>query len=102
MTNIKEQTRKLTEQLTDRGKIIEGGWLGFRLAVIPEEASAVQVDEMRKSFFAGATHLFMSIMGILEPGSEPTEKDLARMDSIHREILAFQDHLRDQITGAKQ
>lgn len=87
---IQDTTRKLSASLTDAGKIIEGGWAGFRLAVLPENASQIQVDEMRKAFFAGAQHLFSSIMCILDPGSEPTDRDLRRMDQIHQELEAFQ------------
>lgn len=102
MTNIKEKALELSKQLADRGKIIEGGWLGFRLAVVPENAPAIQVDEMRKAFWAGSLHLFSSIMSILDPGAEPTEKDLRRMDLIHRELMEFEDQLRAQVTGANQ
>ena len=79
----------VTAQLNDAGKIIEGGWQCFRLAVIPPHASAIQVSEMRKAFFAGAQHLFASILCILEPGAEPTEKDLQRMTLIHEELKAW-------------
>lgn len=102
MANIKEKALELSKQLTDHGKIIEGGWLGFRLAVLPDNASPVQVNEMRKAFFAGSLHLFSSIMSILDPGAEPTEKDLQRMDLIHRELMEFEDQLRAQVTGANQ
>jgi len=44
---------------------------------------------MRKAFFMGAQHLYASIMGILEPGAEPTDKDLDRMGLIHNELEAF-------------
>ena len=49
---VQHLSQQLTEGLTDAGKIIEGGWLGFRLAVIPTDASETQVSEMRKAFFA--------------------------------------------------
>lgn len=90
----KEQVRAIADQLTkslaDEGKIIEGGWQGFRMIVMPKEAPQIQNDEMRKAFYAGAVHLFASIMNILDPGSEPTERDLRRMDQIHQELEAFQ------------
>ena len=44
---------------------------------------------MRKSFFMGAEHVWASIMGILDPGAEPTEKDMRRMSLIHDELEAF-------------
>lgn len=82
---------RLARELVDRGKLIEAGWVGFRLAVFPPDgdAPAIQLEEMRKAFFAGSQHLFSSIMTILEPGAEPTDADLKRMDSIDAELKEF-------------
>lgn len=102
MGDIRETVQNVTEKLTDAGKIIQGGWLGYRLCVMPQTASEIQVSETRKAFFAGAQHLFASIMSILDPGSEPTEKDLQRMTLIHTELEAFEKELRAQVLGAKQ
>jgi hypothetical protein len=44
---------------------------------------------MRWVFFAGAQHLFGSIMGIMDPGEEPTDADLRRMDQIDVELKTF-------------
>ncbi|GAA3849457.1 hypothetical protein GCM10022626_19710 [[Pseudomonas] carboxydohydrogena] len=70
-------------------RLIEAGWIGLRIAAIPLDAPAVQLDEMRNAFFAGAQHLFYSIMTILEEGSDATDNDLKRMDLIDRELRAF-------------
>lgn len=82
---------RLSRDLTDNGKLIEAGWIGLRLACFPPngDAPALQLQEMLQAFFAGAQHLFSSIMTILEPDSEPTDKDLERMDLIDRELKAF-------------
>jgi len=80
---------KLTKLLTDQGKIIEAGWASYRHLVIPATASATQIEETRRGFYAGAQHLFGSIMSILEPGAEPTENDLKRFDYIHAELEEF-------------
>lgn len=79
----------LARKLTDDGKLIEAGWVGLRLAAVPQDAPPIQIDEMRNAFFAGAQHLFGSIMSILEEGAEPTEKDLQRMDLIDKELKGF-------------
>lgn len=81
--------QKLSENLADAGKIIEGGWLGIRLLAIPENAPQIQIDEMRTAFFAGAQHLFSSIMCVMDSEPEPTESDLHRMSMIHAELEAF-------------
>lgn len=80
---------RYSRELADKGQIIEAGWIGLRIAALPLDAPAVQLDEMRNAFFAGAQHLFSSIMTILEPGAEPTEKDLERMDLISQELDNF-------------
>lgn len=80
---------RLARELTDQGRLIEAGWIGLRLAAIPLNAPDVQLAEMRNAFFAGAQHLFGSIMGILDPGEEPTDADMNRMDLIDKELRGF-------------
>ena len=85
----KAHLERLSRELADKGKLIEAGWVGLRIACDLEDAPKVQLQEMRNAFFAGAQHLFSSIMTILEPDAEPTEKDMERMDLIDKELRAF-------------
>lgn len=80
---------EMTKKLVDNGKIIEAGWLSMRACAFPEDISKEQEADLRATFFAGAQHLFASIMAVLDPGSEPTERDLVRMKSISDELDAF-------------
>lgn len=80
---------RLSRELTDKGKLMEAGWVGLRLACIPLDAPADQLREMRMAFFAGAQHLFHSIMTVLEPDAEPTEKDMERLSLIDAELRTF-------------
>lgn len=84
----------LSRRLTDDGKLIEAGWVGLRLMAVPPNAPAVQLDEMRMAFMAGALHLFSSIMTILDPGLDETEADLRRMGQINQELEAFGEELK--------
>jgi len=93
-TITKEMLDKLSQRLSDEGKIIEAGWVALRLMAIPLDAGEIQVNEMRKAFMAGAQHLWASINSILEPGAEPTDKDMKRMTLIHEELLAFYNELK--------
>jgi hypothetical protein len=86
---INKQAVALTKALTDQGKLIEANWIGYRALVVPRGAGPVQVEECRRAFFAGAQALFASIMTVLDPGAEPTETDLKRMDAISDELRAF-------------
>lgn len=86
---LNAELTRLMRRATDDGRLIEAGWLALRLAAVPPDAPQLQVDEMRNAFFAGAQHLFASIMGVLDEGSEPTAADLRRMDLISSELEAF-------------
>lgn len=95
---------ELERQLVDKGKLIEAGWVGLKIAAIPKDAPPIQLEEMRNAFFAGAQHLFASIMDFLEPGEEPTETDLRRMDNIEKELNEFitvftAKHIKTEGTG---
>lgn len=72
-----------------RTKFIEKEWTTYRLFVMPSDASAVQVDETRKAFYAGAGSLFHTILNFLEEGQEATKDDLEKMSSIQKELQAF-------------
>lgn len=80
---------RLTQELIDKGKLIEAGFVGLRLAAIPLDADKVRLREMKMAFFAGAQHLYASIMAALDPGDEPTERDLRRMELIDAELREF-------------
>jgi len=87
----------LSRELSAKGKLVEAGWLGFRLAVVHPDASPAQLGDMRGAFFAGAHHLYSSIMAILDPGTEPTPGDLERMAKIAAELDAFGAQLEGAI-----
>lgn len=87
----------LTKQLLSEGKLIEAGWQELRELTLSHNAPEIQVKEMRKSFFAGAQHLFASIMTILDPEAEPTDDDMRRMQSIHEELDGFAVELRSEL-----
>lgn len=75
----------------DRGKIIEIGFYSMIHATYDEwkTMSPEQLRQLRMAFFGGAQHLLGSIMGTLDPGTEPTERDLMRMTLIQHELDAF-------------
>lgn len=65
-------------------------WEGYRKMVVPPQASAAQIVETQRAFFAGAAALYEYIMRHgLDPGDEITDNDLARMAEIDRELRAF-------------
>jgi hypothetical protein len=84
-----EDLANLERELIDSGKLIEAGWIGLRIAAIPKDAPTVQLNEMRMAFFAGAQHLFGSIMKALDPDDEVTDDDMRRLDLINAELNLF-------------
>ena len=92
---------RLTKQLADEGKLIESGWVAYRLVAMHPDAPAVQIDECRMAFMAGSQHLFSSMMTMLDPCEGETDADLNKMDLIHKELEAWVAELRLKAQRAK-
>lgn len=90
----------VTKRLADSGKLIEAGWMAMRMLSVPEDAPAVQLSAMRHAFYGGAQHLWGSIMSFLDPGVEPTEADMRRMDAINDELQEFIASIEAEAGGA--
>jgi hypothetical protein len=80
---------RLHRELADSGKLIEAGFVSLRIACDLVDAPADQIRKMRMAFFAGAQHLFASMMIAIDSGSDPTDADMRRMDLIDRELETF-------------
>lgn len=80
----------------DRGMVIEFGFATMISQTYPDwqNMPKQQLDDLRCAFFGGAQHLWGSIMGFLDPGAEPTERDMRRMDLIAHELDAFIDEYK--------
>lgn len=79
--------------------IIEDGWNSYLNHVVPKDAPPIQVKETKQAFYSGASVLFYKILNILDPGEEPTEKDLMVMDDIKAEIDRFGERLDKDVLG---
>lgn len=79
----------IVKDLSDKGKIMEAGFLSFRLVCIAPDAPAMQLREMRIAFMAGAQHLWSSIMSMLGPEAEPTDEELEVLTKISNELAAL-------------
>lgn len=85
--------KKLTQHLMDEGKIIEAGWMAMRHVALAKTASEAQLHDMRAAFFAGAQHLFGSMMGTAEDPESTTED---RFELILQELRAFAEELQHE------
>jgi hypothetical protein len=90
---------EICRQLADQGRLIEAGFRAMAFLAIPANAPAFQVEDMRMAFFAGAQHLFASIMGMLEPGAEATDADLNRLTIIQIELDAWVEQIKAARAG---
>lgn len=87
---------QIAKKLIADGRLIEAGFQGFRVMAIHDDAPDIQVTEMRMAFFAGAQHVWGTIMNVLDPGDDPTPADLIRMDKIDAELRNFIDEFSRQ------
>lgn len=90
----KQIADNLVRELSDRGQIVEGGWRAYELLSGLSEASEPIRREMRNAFFLGAQHTFASVIGMLEPGTEPTQQDLERMTLLFNELETFKKEIQ--------
>ncbi len=80
---------RLARQLIEQGSLIEAGWVSMRQLTLPQDTPKDQLEQMRETFFAGAQHVFGSMMTMLEAGDDPTSADLRRMKNIAFELEEF-------------
>jgi len=65
--------------------IIERSWEAYRAIALPN-AKPEELDEHRRTFFAGAGTLFYGMLFRLESGGDATVSDETFMQEIHVEI----------------
>lgn len=86
---IHEAAVAISKAATDKGLLIEAGFLAMLATTYPDGMSDAQRHHMRMAFFGGAQHLFGTLMNVLDPGDEPTDADLSKMAKIQSELDAF-------------
>lgn len=74
-------------------QFIERGWESYRRMVVPADAGAVQLQETKQAFFAGAAILWQAIKLSLDPGGETTDADIQRMQAVQDELDGFGQQL---------
>ena len=70
------------------GGLVAKLWADFSRPIVRVAPSALEVEAMRRVFYAGAGSLFWAITERLEAGPErePTEEDFALIAAIKREL----------------
>jgi hypothetical protein len=75
-------------------KTIDKEWQGFVKACFPPDLDPVQLIDLRRTFYGGASALYGMIMQCLSPGDEPTEADLQMMRDIQTELQDFNEMVK--------
>ena len=94
-----EELDRITKGMVDKGQLVTLGFVAYLKARDLQDAHPAIIEEHYIAYISGAEHLFMSIMNILDPGEEPTLRDMERMDSIGMEVLKLRGLLAAKIYG---
>lgn len=70
-------------------------WDQFARGVLHPNAPAIQRQEMRRAFYAGAQSILFRVIQSFAPESEPTEADLQIMQDVHEELQAFGQAIKE-------
>ncbi len=74
---------------------IENEWRKFVALVMPPNAPEIQRKEMKRAFYAGSEAFLRVTLDVLEPGPEPTENDMRRMELISEELKQFATDVKE-------
>jgi hypothetical protein len=72
-------------------KTLADQWDSFRLLVVPADAGATQVREMRRAFYAGAEAMRATLMSVPDGDVE----EMAACDAIQAELERFALDVRE-------
>lgn len=93
---VSEIVDKATKQFIAEGRLMESGFTAYCIMCLPDDTSEAIIEAFRTAYFSGAQHLWATVMRILDPGGEPTEADLVRMDKIDTELREFYDEMKQR------
>jgi len=83
--------RRTARGFAQSGKLVEAGWQGFADAFdAPKSADTF----MHFVFFAGAHHLYSSMMTMLANGAPVTDEDVDLYKKVGEEMRVFGEQLR--------
>lgn len=87
----KAYVERVVKELIDRGRPVEAGWMSYKIHVMPIDAPPGQFEECRRAFYAGAVHLFASVLRAVESdedkGHDTLDKMRAELRLYHQDLL---------------
>lgn len=87
--DAKELFSIMAKELLNQCKIVEGGFSGYKTHIFPSGLPPFQEEELRNAFFAGAQHLYGTMMAVFSEAGDPSDEDMRNMDAIHTELKEF-------------
>jgi hypothetical protein len=69
-------------------------WNEFVRTTLRPDAPAIQKQEMRRAFYAGAHMILFRVMAELSDGDAPTPPDLETMMSVQMELREFLEQVK--------
>jgi len=82
--------QRLTKDLADKGLLLAAGWQSYRLMTFGPDSPVKEQDAQKFAFYAGAQHVFASMLNMLDEDHEPTDADMARMTHLNQELKEFE------------
>jgi hypothetical protein len=64
-------------------------WESYRRTVLPATAPAIQLQESRRAFYAGAEMLMCAILRSLDPSPDAVASDMALIAALDAELRQF-------------
>lgn len=80
-----------SHELANKGLVIAGGFAAYQIL---NELTPQQTELVEDAFYAGIDHVLMTLLSVLDPGDEPSRRDMARMDSIMTEINVYREQAK--------
>jgi hypothetical protein len=75
-------------------ELIRLAWESYRAHVVPAGAEAVQINETKLAFFAGAQALFSIINAVMTEDRDVTEEDIRNVSYLDQELRDFAEWAR--------
>ena len=97
----KERVRELMEEYLEAGQPVEAAWVAYCYRYAPEGLDREQWEDMRETFFAGATFVFSTITdNARQSKGMPTPGQMEYMSTISRELRAYVDQMLPTVGNA--
>ena len=97
----KARVKELMQEYIDAGRSVEAAWVADCYRYAPQGIDKEQFDDMRETFFAGATFVFSTITeNARQSKGMPTLEQLEYMSEISRELRAYCDEMLPTVGNA--